>query len=318
MSVVELHYPELWTTSLNPHALEVEADTLKRADASGLVVSGTPMFERLTVLRAGYFGGYSYPSATRGDLQVICDFLAAWLLLDDHLELVLPHMRPEQQQATCAKYMGALAGTGKEPYADVFIRAFANVGERLRERAATPTWYRFLASMAEYFEGVIDEIDVHENKPVVRERYLTFRGHASGAYPVLDLIEIAHAYALPLWSRTCPKLGLLREHYANIICHANDIASHSKDVEAGTANMIVVLVNEGMSVAAAVAETARLHDEAVAAFDQLAAQIEAERRDPLVANYIAQVRTLARGLLEWQLRASRYQALQSGRWLSVS
>jgi hypothetical protein len=224
-----------------------------------------------------------------------------------------------ERQATCAKYMGALAGTSKEPYEDVFIRAFANVGERLRLLAVTPTWYRFLAAMAEYFEGVIDEIEVHENKPVVRERYFSFRGHAAGAYPVLDLIEVAHGYELPLWTRTCPKLALLREHYANVICHANDIASHSKDVESGTANMIVVLVNEGMTVDEAVTETARLHDEAVAAFDSVAAAIVAERHhDPLLIAYIAHVRILARGLLEWQLRAHRYQALQSGRWLSVA
>jgi hypothetical protein len=319
MTEIELHYPETWITSLNPHSLEVEADTLKRANASGLVVEGTPIFDRLTVLRTGYFGGYSYPSAARQDLQVICDFLAAWLLLDDHLETALHELPSTERQATCAKYMGALAGISKEPYVDVFIRAFANVGERLRESAAMPTWYRFLASMAEYFEGVIDEIDVHENKPVLRERYFAFRSHAAGAYPVLDLIEVAHGYVLPLWTRTCPKLGMLREHYANIICHANDIASHSKDVEFGTANMIVVLMNEGMAVADAVAETARLHDHAVVAFDELAAELEAERHhEPLLVRHIAHVRTLARGLLEWQLRAHRYQALQSGRWLSVA
>ncbi|MFV8749803.1 terpene synthase family protein [Nannocystaceae bacterium ST9] len=320
MQEITLHYPESWRTALNRHAEQVELRTLEWARQTGLVQAASLEFDRLRFLRAGYFGGYAYPDAGRPELQAICDFLAAWLLLDDHLEFALPMLEDHERSETCSSYMEALSTGLATPDADGFERAFAEVGRRLKAMSVTPTWYRFLTSMVDYFEGVLAEISAHEVDRVVgRRRYLGFRAHAAGAYPVLDLIEAAYAYVIPLDLRDSPKMIALREHYANVICHANDIASHSKDIELGTANMVVVLQHEGLAVAAALGETARLHDEAVAEFDALAHAIEVERNhDPQVVTHLAHIRTLARGLLEWQLRASRYQTLESGRWLSVA
>ncbi len=320
MHEITLHYPESWRASLNRHAQQAELRTLDWARQTGLVRANSMEFDRLRVLRAGYFGGYAYPDAGPDQLQALCDFLAAWLLLDDHLEFALPMLDDAERSQTCSQYMEALSTGWSTPDSDGFARAFADVGRRIKVMSVTPTWYRFLTSMVDYFEGVIAEIAAHEvDRMVGRRRYFGFRAHAAGAYPVLDLIEVAHAYVLPLDVRDSPNMSSLREHYANIICHANDIASHSKDIELGTANMIVVLQHEGLAVTAALGETARLHDEAVTEFDRLAERIEIDRNhDPLVTTHIAHIRTLARGLLEWQLRASRYQTLDSGRWLSVA
>ncbi|MCA9681724.1 MAG: hypothetical protein KC457_05980 [Myxococcales bacterium] len=319
MADIVLHYPALWRTELSPHAEEVEQTTLERADGAGLVLRGTALHERLKLMRVGYFGGYSYPRADRVHLQPICDFLAVWLLLDDELERTLPVLEASRRRSHCAVYMDALASGQRAEDADIFARGLANVGRRIKANSAMPAWYRFLTAMAEYFEGVLAEILCYEqgriNSP---EQYIGFRTHAAGAFPVLELIECAHDYVLPLALRDSHEMTAARVYAAKLICYANDLASHTKDVAEGTANMVMALQTTGLDEEQAIVRTARLHDAAVAGFDGIAASLEAQHDfDPMVVMHMGHIRTLVRGLIEWQLQSKRYQSLASGRAVSI-
>lgn len=321
MSDIALHYPTRWTVSRSPHSDELEHHTLEWAHRTLPLPSDTRDLDRLRVMRAGSFGGYSYPGASRRRLEAICDLLALWLLLDDHLEGVLPELDEAQRRSYCSLHMEALA-TGLSPRdPSGFVHGLADVGVRIKSVAATPTWYRFLTSMAEYFEGVLAEVaHLEAGLPGPRSRYLGYRHHAAGAYPVLDLIEVAHGYLLPLAFRSSEELAELRSQCATIICCANDIVSYSKDVEAGRANLITILERlEGLPRAKALAETARLHDRAVARFDAIASQVLARQpHEPTIRAHLDHARALTRGLTQWQMEANRYQALDSGRWLSIT
>ncbi|NVB42947.1 hypothetical protein G6O69_34315 [Pseudenhygromyxa sp. WMMC2535] len=320
MSAVVLHYPERWRSELSPHAEEMERQTLARAHEAGLVIRGTGLHERLKIIRVGYFGGYSYPRADQVHLQPICDFFAVWLLLDDELEHALLELPPASRRSYCARYMEALAAGYSGDEADVFIRGLANVGRRIKANSATPAWYRFLTSMAEYFEGLLMEIEVRERgvEPTP-QRYIGFRTHAAGAFPVLELIECAHDYVLPLTVRDSHEMAAIRLNAAKVICYSNDLASHTKDVAEGTTNMVIALQGQGISEHEALTETARMHDQAVAELDEIAdGLVAAHGDDQMIRAHFGHVRALVRGLIEWQLQAKRYQSLESGRSVTIS
>ena len=129
----------------------------------------------------GLFGGYAYPDAEPEQLQALCDFLAVWLMLDDHLEFALPMLELDERASACSIYMEAL-DSGRAVHSDGLARCLADSGQRIKAMSVTPTWYRFLNSMVDYFEGVLAEVAAHEVDHVVgRRRYLGFRAHAAGA-----------------------------------------------------------------------------------------------------------------------------------------
>jgi hypothetical protein len=290
-----------------PDADAIEASARAWTAQRGLVpVPQLP--RRFDPVNVGLLTSLCYAGATAERRELIAQLLA-WIFVHDDVYDDATH-DPERLHAVLAGYADTLRGA-REPFEDASpsTRALVELRDRIAA-VADPMWLDwFCESMRGFWlDGIVVETRIRaaDTTPDV-PTYLRMRMHSIGVLPFLDLVELAHGFAIPRVVAADPSMMRLRMRTARVIAYANDVFSYEKERRAGDPNNLVHLLmhHDGLSLPGAVDRVISLHDREVALFESEAASIPFASL-PHVDQFIEGHRAWMRGALDWQRLSRRY------------
>lgn len=305
-----------FSSALNPYTAETHEQTLAWASRFQLIQS--PAVDRR--FRAAQFSrvvGRAYPNAATDDLRLICDWNTALFVWDDHCDETRLGWQPEQLAARCELLLAVLQDRPDPQPDDRLLRAFADVGSRLRERMP-PMWMRrFLLHVQEYLEGTLWEAHNRARRitPDLTS-YVQMRHRAGALHPYFEFAYLTEQIGLPIEIRSHPLVERLSLAAANLVVWANDIVSLAKELEHGDVhNLVTVLQHEQhVSMSEAIEQAAAMHDAEMRLFIELEQRLPSfePELDAALQRYIGVLRSWIRANLDWSSETGRYQQRPSG------
>ncbi len=302
----DFDYP--WPAPAVPTAAALEADARAWAVRFGLVqVAELP--RRFDPVNVGLLTALSYPGAPAKRQHLIAELLAWIFIQDDVYDDAVASHDPELLHTVLSEYVAVLRGAEPGPRAGAASVALASLRDRINA-VADPAWMDwFCESMRGFWlEGIVAETRIRslDITPDVTT-YLRMRVHSIGVLPFLDLVELAHGFALPRVVCGDPTMMKLRLRTARIIAYANDVFSYEKERRAGDPNNLVHVLrhHDGYSIAGAVDRVVRLHDRELELFRREAASTPFAGI-PHVGDFLEGHRAWMRGALDWQRMSRRY------------
>lgn len=307
-SAFTLRFPPCWwpTSLRHPHADAIERDTLAWLRGFGIGVAPEEA-ERLRKFGCAEYGGYSLPVADCEAATLVTQFIALWLLWDDvQVE--------EHQRWDVDAVVRALTDPAPPPTASRYVAAWADLGRRLRQ-VRSPAWIdRLATAMRQWLHNAKRETGMA--KAFARGRCpdlataFAIRTVSIGMYPTFHLVEHTEGFELPAAFHEHPVVRELRRLASRLVGMGNDLGGIAKDVEQRWPNLVLVLrVQEGLSLVDAFARLVAIHDDDVLAFDRLSTQLPSfgPRTDALVRRWLRAVRYNVQGFSRWESEAERYQ-----------
>ncbi len=320
-SDMKLLYPPWLHAAPNPGHEALFTETVSWALRQRVVEPSSPSLYSLERMRSDLATVHAYPTASGERAQFISDFIGWYLLLDDALEAIGPEESClPRMSARFDRCFAALTRPGEftEEEPDGLVRGALDLGRRVRALSG-PAWLaRFHESMRTYYhQGVVHEI-AHGMRGTLPDfaAFTNFRVESSGSYPIFDLIELARGRELPLEVATHPAIQKLRRVAALVISWANDILSSHKEHRNPLNQPVLLVRHKGMEARQALNETVAMHNAEMLRFMAMKRNVlrEATLDTSSVRGWLDDLVMVMRGLLEWQLRATRYT---SGRNLNV-
>lgn len=317
-----LLYPLGSHVSPQPGHERLLAETVHWALRHRVVEPGSRSLHSLERMRSDLATVLAYPGASGERAQFISDFIGWYLLLDDAMEVVASEEHCVlQTTASFERCFAALTRPDEldEEPRDGLARGALDLARRARSLGSSAWRMRFYESIRTYYyQGVLHEITYCARGTVPGvEEFTNFRVESSGSYPIFDLIELAAARELPLNIAAHPTIQQLRRAAAVVISWANDIASFHKEQRGSSLNYPLLLMHQkGICARQALDETTRIHNAEIMRFMLMvqSALCTAVLDTPHVPDWLHDLQTVMRGLLEWQMRATRYT---SGRSIGV-
>jgi hypothetical protein len=306
--------PRLWSPyppALHEHAAAAETATLEWADRFGLA-RDPAVHRRLAATRSARLAGRVGPRATLPGLLLNADWQTWLFLFDDAFcdESDLGR-RPADTIETASQVLrvierGEIAPGGSNP----FLAALADLRSRLARLAGPQQFDRFAAQTVYYLLALTWEAAHRERRTIADlAEYMVMRRHSGAVFPCLALIDVINGFELPgaVWSSA--RLREVNDAAADIICWANDIMSYPRELRRSTQVLSLPAVlcrARGLSIEQALREAADLHDQRVRDYQRLEAPLLADG-DPLVARYLADIRSWISGHLAWSAETRRYE-----------
>jgi 5-epi-alpha-selinene synthase len=295
-------------STVNPHAEAAERHSLAWAQLFGIV---TPVaYQRLRASNFGILAARTYPVAPCDELLIVSDWLV-WVFLKDDQEL---GCRPEELAALHARFLTVLEGDNPTSQDVPFIHALADIRQRM-QRLLTPSQMRFfIQTVHEYLVGVVWETtNRNMGEPPDVATFIHQRQYVSGVYPMLAFIELCEQINLPPILRGASVVRRLNRLTNNVISWTNDLFSLEKELRHGEMlNLAIALRAEyGLTLQAAVARAAEMHDAEARAFLELESRLPSfgAQADAILDRYIAGLRSWMRGNYDWSQMTARYRPL---------
>jgi 5-epi-alpha-selinene synthase len=295
-------------SAVNPHAEAAEQHSLRWAQLFGIVTPAA--CQRLRASNFGALAARTYPAAPREELLIVSDWLV-WVFLKDDQEL---SCRPEELAAIHARFLAILEGDYPTGQDASFIHALADIRQRMR-RLVTPSQMRFFVqTVREYLAGVVwESANRNMGTPPDVATFIHQRQYVSGVYPMLAFIELCEQIELPPILRGASVVRRLNRLTNNVISWCNDIFSLEKELRHGEMlNLAIALRAEyGLTLQAAVARAAEMHDAEARAFLELESRLPSfgAQADEMLDRYIAGLRSWMRGNYDWSQMTARYRPL---------
>ncbi len=315
---LEIAYP--WPLRFANDAESLETETREWV-LKNMLVSPEHARARVDRVQVGLLVAWTFPDVSHEDRRLASDFLAWVFLQDDRLDESSTRHDSGVVASVFRSYLDVVTGRPVSPTEPVNVRALGELVSRFAARGSADWLARFRASLEGFWlHGVVVETAHRERKTVpTREQYGRMRSQSIGVLQVLDLAELFRGDPLGQSVHEDDVYRALRFVASRIIAYANDIYSYEKERRAGDPNNLVhVLVHhDRMTVADALEEVLRSHDEELLAFDALAGDLLARHPDDhrAVTDWIGDLRQWIAGALEWTMRSARYE---SGRELVLT
>jgi hypothetical protein len=275
--------------------------------------------------RAGMFGRLAarvYPKAAFEDIALASDWITALFMLDDHCDEAGIGKQPDKLRTVFDELLTLLHAPQISEDASPKVQespltaATSELWQRIRVRA-NPAWEkRFVASVADYFDGCIWEAKNRAQNitPSVSD-YIKWRPLTGAVFTFINLIDITEHISLPdsiLERDDIRQLALMSN---KIICWYNDVVSLHKEIQRNDVhNLVLVIQHEHqLSLQHAVNRAAEMHNDEVEAFLALQSTIPsfgAEINEQL-AKYIGVLNSWPRGNVDWSTESGRYRPVNA-------
>lgn len=300
-------------TPPNPHAEALVVRSLDWVDTWRLAPDDART--RAAVRSYSRLAASCYPDAPFERLSAIGDYYSWLFFFDDACEdLSIDGASPADVARFLDDIYGVLDGrpvpAGR---AAAFGPPLVDIWKRIAPTCA-PTWRRRLkAHVANYVDGCVWEADNRlRDRVPSRAVYQAMRMFTSTMYEFWDFIEYAGGFELPDDVVQHPVLVELQRTGNAVASYANDIYSLRKETEnQDFHNLVVVLQHaESLSLAAAYARAAAIHDEEVRHFSRLERAVPSfgDDVDRHVAKYVEGMRIWMRANYDWSKVTPRYAA----------
>jgi hypothetical protein len=299
-----------FAAELHRQTAVAESATLAWADRFGLAADPA-VRRRLAVTRSARLAGRVSPQATLPGLLLNADWQTWLFLFDDAYCDESDLGRRSADTAKTASRVAQVLETGQLPEREwnPFLVALADLRSRLLRMATPEQFDRFVAQAVFYLLALTWEAAHREHGTLAGfAEYVSMRRHSGGVPTCLALIDVINGFELrdPAWSS--PRLRALTDAATDITCWANDILSYPKEVRRSTEvlSLPAVLAREnGLPIAQAIAEAARLHDERIAEYQKLESPLMRDG-DEQIRGYLADLRHWISGNLAWSYETGRY------------
>ena len=308
----QLVFPGQWRPRplRNRYASAIERDTLAWLRSYGIGCRASEA-ERLRKFNCAMYGGYSMPIADYRAGLLVTQFISLWLFWDD--------VQVEEEQSwDIEEVITALTDGGVGAGASRYVRAWHDIGQRLR-RTQSERWLRRLAStMRQWLANA--KVETAMAKRLKDGVYPEFqqlfdcRTISIGMYPTFHLIEFAEGVELPDDFHDHPVVIEMKRLASRLVGVGNDLGGLAKDIHNRWLNLVLVLSAEsGVSVSEAFQAVVDIHNADVEQFDRQASQLPSwdVETDELVAGWVQAVRYNVHGFTLWEATAQRYQELKA-------
>jgi hypothetical protein len=300
-----------YPSTLHEQVATAESATLDWADRFGLA-RDPAVRRRLATTRSARLAGRVGPRATLPGLLLNTDWQTWLFLFDDAFcdESDLGR-RPADTIETASQVLrvierGEVTAGGSNP----FLAALADLRSRLVRLAAPQQFDRFAAQTVYYLLALTWEAAHRERRTIADfAEYVVMRRHSGAVFPCLALIDVINGFELPGATWSSERLHAVNDAAADIICWANDIMSYPRELRRSTQVLSLPAVlcrARGLSIEQALRKAADLHDQRVRDYQRLEAPLLADG-DPLVARYLADIRSWISGHLAWSAETRRYE-----------
>ena len=318
----ELRFPAHWRPQPlgNPAEAALEQGTIAWLNAHGMGLASAER-EKLRKFECGKYGGYSLPKAPLPEALIVTQFISLWLFWDD--------VEIEDHTAWSIDDVVAALTSGDAGKHGRYIAAWADLGQRLRQRRGVAWLERLTASMRQWLENAKVETDLARR---LRERgewpelaaVFACRTVSIGMYPTFYLVELSEDLELPAAFHEHPVVRALKRTASRLVGMGNDLGGVAKDIVHGWLNLVLVTAHSAsLGIEESFGRVVELHNREVLEFDRTAATLPSfgNKLDPLVQSWLDAVRYSVHGFALWESLAERYQeytALVEGRPLVAS
>lgn len=254
-----------------------------------------------------------YPQAPFERLAAISDYYSWLFFFDDACEnLSLAGAADDEVRTFLLDAYGALSGRAGDS-SSRFAASLDDIWRRIGP-LCPPTWHdRFERHVTNYIDGCVWEAQNRRlQRAPSRAVFQSMRMFTSTMYEFWDLIEYAGDFCLPDEVVGHPVLAELQRAANAVASFANDLFSFHKEMQNGDMHNLVVVVQreEGLSLEAAFARAAALHDAQAQHYRELERLVPSfgEAIDHNVARYLEGMRIWMRANHDWSLATPRYGA----------
>ena len=236
-------------------AAEIHAASMAWAEHHGLVTTAA---ERKFAdgNRIAWGLGLAHPDAPAEAFQLLTDWLLHFCLFDTYVE---EHLRGLALARVCTRFMDVLRGA--EPVsADMpFVKAIADIRQRLLKLADEALVSRFADTLERCFEVYLYEDSVARLgvQPDV-ESHLKLKTRTGGFYSWWVLLEVVEGVSLSAEARELPLVRSTLELAAETAELANDLFTLRREMDQGTTNNLVLRLGQPLPLA--ISRVASLHD----------------------------------------------------------
>lgn len=295
--------------AINEFVEEAHEHTLRWAVESGLVQDMGSKFERFRGARFTWLAARAYPTVTRGQLELISDWITFLFFYDDMCDTQESTEKDYLKKLVAAENRLIAIGHGAEidDTDSPLNSALANIRDRVAEQGADAWLGRLGYHIQEYIEGCRWErfIRMQGSIPSLAT-YSKLRLLISAVYPCFDFAGLCID-----GSRTDFADNMLVQQLEimanNYICWVNDIYGVDKEIsESTTSNLVIVLASEhDLSWEAALDRAIEMCNAELEAFMDLEQAIVA-LGDSESCTYIESLKSWMRGNLDWYAETVRY------------
>lgn len=299
-------------SAVNPHAEAIEHHTLAWAKRFGIITPSS--YRRFCASSFGAFAARVYPTAPREELMIASDW-SAWLFMkDDQTDEGELGRRPEELAALHARFLAALEGERLTDRDVPLTHALAELGQRLHRKVTAEQMRLFIRAVRDYLAtGVVETANRAAGIAPGVADYIHQRQFGGAVYTAFALIELCERMELPSAARGHRLVRRLARISNNVISWCNDLFSLEKELRHGDpANLVVALRAEhGLTLQAAVARAAEMHDAEARAFLELESRLPSfgAQADAALDRYVAGLRSWMRGNFDWSQTTGRYRQL---------
>lgn len=254
------------STSGRKDAAEIHAASMAWAERQGLLANAA---ERKFAdgNRIAWGLGLAHPHASAESFQLLTDWLLHFCLFDTYVE---EHLRGLALARVCARFMDVLRGEELVGGDMPFVRAIADIRQRLLKLADEELVSRFADTLERCFEVYLYEDSVARLgvQPHV-ESHLELKTRTGGFYSWWVLMEVVEGVRLAPDTRELPLVRSTLHLAAEAAELANDLFTLRREMDQGTTNNLVLRLD--LPLPQAIARVASLHDATIAS---LVAHIE--------------------------------------------
>jgi len=258
------------------------------------------------------FVAYVYPEATLPRLQFTSDFLHWAFILDDYGDESALGKNPVGLRQVLKRYHALLIGASTaSPDSSPMEHAIVNLAQRIPQLSRPTALQTLLSGCEVYFEGMVWEAQNRELGVMPDlNTYIDMRPKAGALPPFLALVDIAHDLTLSQNFLMHILVQELATAASNITCWINDLLSLDKEISTGDVHNLILVIQREQGISLDEAQSRAL----VLCNDEMDKYLELEQRcrTELAAkyeyldSYIAGLRTLMRGTLDWTFESMRY------------
>ena len=305
-------------SAINRHAEIVQQRSLDWACRFHLVTDDVE-YRRLCVSRFGWLAAYTYPNASLEALQLISDWCVWLFIRDDQCDEAGLGKQPNQLKRMHAHFLAILKceTTTQTMCLDAPLsQGLRDLQQRMLRLEPNTDMAHFIRRVEEFFAaGVWESRNRAKGVIPTMGTYIKMRPFTGGLYAYLELIMIVDRIHLTPAVRAHITIQRLTRMAINTVCWANDIISLERELQQGDVHNLVLALRHRyrITLQEAINRTAEMHDTEMRAFMDLALQVSSvgALMDADVNRYIAILRSMMRGSLDWAYASGRHWSIET-------
>lgn len=299
---------------LNNYASDLEQYSLNWVNQFNLLTKESD-YKRFCKAQFSFLAASSYPDCQLEELKIANDWISSLFIWDEQCDLSDLTEQPQLLENYQKRFLEILQGAEPTNHDLSISYAFFNIRQRMIELGGSNYLPYFVQSVAEYFQGCVQEAynRVNSTMPDINN-YIALRRRTGAVDIVIELTIFCNHLILPDWLRKHQLLRTLKQMTNHILCWDNDIYSAYREIESGDIHNLVFVIShqKKISLPQAFQLAAKMREKELQNLLRLEASLPSfgKELDTEVTKYISGLHAWISGNLNWYSRTARYDTTE--------